>query len=172
MKLFHKITIIIAAILLVVFLSVLAYLMQQNNTTALWPPTSQLCPDYFTSVKGDGSDCVMPNAGVITVGTTVPTAVTVGPFSGYPAAGSGADAVAGGAGAYGATGAMFGNTGWYATYNPYCGNPGTYLTTARAGESNACTAYKFASACALPWDGITYGIGTSPCNVAASGALL
>jgi hypothetical protein len=57
---FQTISIIVAALLLLIILGTLAYTMSSSkkNGTIPWPPVVGVCPDYWEDLSGNGSQCV------------------------------------------------------------------------------------------------------------------
>ena len=55
---FQKMTLIIAGIILLICIVIIILIFLFPNTKQVWPPLVANCPDYFTDVKGDGSECV------------------------------------------------------------------------------------------------------------------
>lgn len=54
---FQKWVVLIAIILLVVSLILIALVLVNSKKSQPWPPVLSNCPDYWTDVKGDGSQC-------------------------------------------------------------------------------------------------------------------
>jgi hypothetical protein len=54
---FQKWVVLIAIILLVVSLILIALVLVNSKKSQPWPPVMSNCPDYWTDVKGDGSEC-------------------------------------------------------------------------------------------------------------------
>ena len=62
MEPFYIIVLIIAVITLVIFLSVFSLIIQKQTTSAVYPPTSLPCPDYWESVTtSDGVSLCKPH---------------------------------------------------------------------------------------------------------------
>tara|TARA_B100000073_G_scaffold285776_1_gene247358 strand:+ start:4156 stop:4716 length:561 start_codon:yes stop_codon:yes gene_type:complete len=55
---FQNIVVIISLILVVLTLSTVGYLIHTKKSKMEWPPIVGNCPDYWSDVKGDGSECV------------------------------------------------------------------------------------------------------------------
>ena len=55
---FQKISMLVAGILLFVLFVLIAISYNHSNSTAIWPPIINNCPDYFLDVNGDGSSCL------------------------------------------------------------------------------------------------------------------
>ena len=55
---FQKMTLMIACIILLICIVIIILIFLFPNTKQVWPPLVANCPDYFTDVKGDGSECV------------------------------------------------------------------------------------------------------------------
>ena len=49
---------LIAGILLLILFILIAISYSHANSKAVWPPSLNNCPDYFTDLNGDGSNCI------------------------------------------------------------------------------------------------------------------
>lgn len=54
---FQSNVIIIFAVLLVVCLIVFGYMMHKKQLKKVWPPLVGTCPDYWTDLSANGSNC-------------------------------------------------------------------------------------------------------------------
>jgi len=58
MATFQKMTLIVAGIILLICVVIILLIFIFPNTKQVWPPLVANCPDYFTDINGDGSECV------------------------------------------------------------------------------------------------------------------
>lgn len=58
MATFQNITLIIAGVLLLICIVLIILIFLFPNTKQVWPPMIANCPDYFTDINGDGSQCI------------------------------------------------------------------------------------------------------------------
>ena len=72
MESFYIIVLVIAIVCLIITLTVFGILMKRDKTSALFPPSYSVCPDYWTV---DGSNCVIPT-GNNAVNSGFPTPIT------------------------------------------------------------------------------------------------
>ena len=55
---FQKVTLLIAAVIMIIMLVVVGYLLRVQSQHMEWPPNAGNCPDYWSDVNGDGSKCI------------------------------------------------------------------------------------------------------------------
>jgi hypothetical protein len=67
MQTFHIIVLSIAAIILIILLTFIGIIMGKQNSTVVFPPTSNTCPDFW-QVSKDGKSCIIPNFNSINTG--------------------------------------------------------------------------------------------------------
>ena len=58
MELFYPTVVIIALLCLVIFLTFIGLMMKNDKSTAIYPPTSNVCPDYW--VSDSKGNCFIP----------------------------------------------------------------------------------------------------------------
>jgi hypothetical protein len=87
MEVFYTVVLIIAAITLVIFLSVFSVFIQKQSTSVAYPPSSLPCPDYWSeSTNADGVKLCKPhvslNTGSDITADNTPGLVTAGDDAG------------------------------------------------------------------------------------------
>jgi uncharacterized integral membrane protein len=68
---FQKICLLVAGILLVILFVVIIISFKNSNSQVIWPPITDNCPDYFTDINGDGSNCANTFDLGLNVGTNI-----------------------------------------------------------------------------------------------------
>ncbi len=68
---FQKICLLIAGILLIILFIIIIISFKNSSTQVIWPPITDNCPDYFTDINGDGSNCANTFDLGLNVGTNI-----------------------------------------------------------------------------------------------------
>jgi hypothetical protein len=68
---FQKICLIIAGFLLILIFLIIIISFKNSSSQVIWPPITDNCPDYFTDINGDGSNCANSFDLGLNVGTNI-----------------------------------------------------------------------------------------------------